>query len=311
MAATETAIAPPPVRRRGGGARPGGAGVLRWLGPLAPALILLLLFFAGPIIWCFYSAFTNVALTGAGAAEAEFVGFENFRRMLADPQLLPSVILTLVFVIFSAIIGQNLLGLLISVLMRGRQRIVNGVVGTIVLAGWVLPEIVAAFIWFAFLDNENGTLNGFLSVIGMPPQNWLYSAPMVAVILANVWRGTAFSMLVYSAALSDVPPDLAEQAAVDGANAFRQFWHVTLPIIRRQVLTNLMLITLQTLSVFTLIFAMTAGGPGTKSQTLPLLMYQQAFKQYDLAYGMTIAFVLLLVGGVFSAIYMKLSKPEV
>jgi multiple sugar transport system permease protein len=308
MTATTTVDAKP--RRRTGHARPGSRGTLRWLGPMGPALLLLLLFVAGPIIWCFYSAFTNTALTGVGAQNVKFVGFANFQRMFADPQLGSAVWLTLVFVIGSAIVGQNLLGLLISVLMQGRGRVIRSVVGTVVLAAWVLPEIVAAFIWYAFL-NQQGTLNNILHFFGLAAQNWLYTTPMLAVILANVWRGTAFSMLVYSAALGEVPPDIQESAQVDGAGVFQRFWYITLPLIRRQIMTNLMLITLQTLGVFTLIFAMTAGGPGTKSQTLALLMYQQAFKFSDLAYGMAIAFVLLAVGGIFSAIYMRVLKPEI
>lgn len=308
MAATQTVEVAP--RRRTGHARPGSRGVLRWLGPMGPALVMLLLFVAGPILWCFYSAFTNTALTGAGAQNVQFVGLANFQRMLADPNLVPSIVLTIVFVIGSAIIGQNFLGLLISVLMQNRGRVIRGIVGTVVLGAWVLPEIVAAFIWYAFLNPE-GTLNMVFKDVGLPAQNWLYTTPMLAVILANIWRGTAFSMLVYSAALSEVPPEVQESAEVDGATVFQRFWFITLPLVRRQIMTNLMLITLQTLSVFTLIFAMTAGGPGTKSQTLPLLMYQQAFKFSDLAYGMAIAFVLLAVGGVFSAIYMRVLKPEI
>jgi multiple sugar transport system permease protein len=183
-------------------------------------------------------------------------------------------------------------------------------VGTIVVSAWVLPEIVGAFVWYAFL-NPQGTLNAILGAVGLPDQNWIYTIPIFAVILANVWRGTAFSMLVYSAALSDVPPELSEAAAIDGASGWKQLWYVTLPLIRRAIATNLMLITLQTLAVFTLIFVMTGGGPGTKSQTLPLLMYQQAFKFSQIGLGTAIALILLCVGGVFSIFYIRMLRPEV
>ena len=186
----------------------------------------------------------------------------------------------------------------------------RSIVGTIVVAAWVLPEIVGAFVWYAFL-NPQGTLNAILGAVGLPDQDWSYSLPILAVILANVWRGTAFSMLVYSAALSDVPPELSEAAAIDGASGWKQLWYVTLPLIRRSIATNLMLITLQTLAVFTLIFVMTGGGPGTKSQTLPLLMYQQAFKFSQIGLGTAIALILLCVGGLFSVFYIRLLRPEV
>jgi multiple sugar transport system permease protein len=285
-------------------------GQLGRLLPMLPAVLLLALFFAGPILWCFYSAFTNAALTGAAAANAQFVGLANFRQLLADPQTANAIWLTVVFVLGSAVFGQNLLGLVIALLMKGRNRFVRSIVGIIVVAAWVLPEIVGAFVWYAFLNPE-GTLNAILGAVHLPNQNWIYTTPIFAVILANVWRGTAFSMLVYSAALSDIPPELSEAAAIDGASGWRQLWYVTLPLIRRAIATNLMLITLQTLAVFTLIFVMTGGGPGTKSQTLPLLMYQQAFKFSQIGLGTAIALVLLCVGGLFSAFYIRMLRPEV
>jgi multiple sugar transport system permease protein len=285
-------------------------GQLGRLLPMLPAVLLLALFFAGPILWCFYSAFTNAALTGAAASNAQFVGLANFRQLFADPQTLNAIWLTVVFVLGSAIFGQNLLGLLLALLMKGRNRFMRSIVGTIVVAAWVLPEIVGAFVWYAFL-NPQGTLNAILGAVGLPDQDWSYSLPILAVILANVWRGTAFSMLVYSAALSDVPPELSEAAAIDGASGWKQLWYVTLPLIRRSIATNLMLITLQTLAVFTLIFVMTGGGPGTKSQTLPLLMYQQAFKFSQIGLGTAIALILLCVGGLFSVFYIRMLRPEV
>jgi multiple sugar transport system permease protein len=281
---------------------------IRWIGPMAPALALLLLFFAGPVLWSFYASFTNQALSGTGAADTHFVGTENFRRLVSDHDFIQSIILTLIFVIGSAVIGQNTLGLFLALLMRRRNPILRGFVSTTVLAAWVMPEVVAAFCWYAYL-NRDGSLNRWLHGIGLS-ENWLYAAPMFAVILANVWRGTAFSMLVYSAALSEIPPDITEAAAIDGAGGLRQLRYVTLPLIRRAVMMNLMLITLQTLAVFVLIFVMTGGGPGNKSQTTPVYMYQQAFKFYDLGYGTAMAVVLLLVGALFSLVYLRFIRLD-
>ncbi|MGX6600863.1 carbohydrate ABC transporter permease [Micromonosporaceae bacterium Da 78-11] len=274
--------------------------------PLLPAVVLLAVFFAGPMLWSVYTAFTDSALTGSSTVS--FVGLQNFTRLLHDPSFLHSLVLTLVFVVGSAVIGQNTLGLLIALLLRGRHRMARSVVTGLVVAAWAVPETVAGFCWYAFLY-QTGTLNALLSGFGIQ-QNWLYTTPMLAVILANVWRGTAFSMLVYSAALSDVPPELIEAAAIDGASAWQRLRYVTLPLIRRAVVSNLMLITLQTLAAFGLIFVMTGGGPGTASQTTPLYMYQQSFKFYQLGYGTAMALVLLLVGALFSAIYLRLIRLE-
>ncbi|MEU1072511.1 MULTISPECIES: sugar ABC transporter permease [unclassified Streptomyces] len=280
---------------------------MRWL-PLAPATLLLLLFLAGPIGYCVYIAFTDMRLTGASGTA--FVGFANFRRAFADPGFRNAVWLTLVFTVISSIAGQNTLGLALAALMRRASRPVRTLTGTLVIAAWVLPEIVAAFLLYAFFRHE-GTLNALLDQLHLPTQNWLYGLPILAVSFANVWRGTAFSMLIYSAALSEIPQEITEAAEVDGASGLRRLWHITLPMIRRSIGTNLMLNTLQTLSVFGLIWAMTRGGPGRRSQTLPVFMYDQAFVKSLIGYGTAVALLLLLVGALFSVVYLRLMRVEV
>ncbi|MFI0775263.1 carbohydrate ABC transporter permease [Streptomyces sp. NPDC021212] len=296
--AAKVPVAVSPVRR----GRP-----LRWL-PLAPATALLLLFLGGPIAYCCYIAFTNMQLTGT--ATTEFTGLANFRRAFGDDDFRNAVVLTLVFTVVSSLLGQNTLGLALATLMRRASKPVRTLIGSVVVAAWVLPEIVAGFLLYAFFRRE-GTLNALLDGLGLPSQNWLYTLPILAVSFANVWRGTAFSMLVYSAALSEIPQEITEAAEVDGAGGPRRFWHVTLPMIRRSIGTNLMLNTLQTLSVFGLIWAMTRGGPGNRSQTLPVFMYDQAFNKSLIGYGTAVALLLLLVGAAFSVVYLRLMREEV
>lgn len=286
---------------------PGHRGALRWL-PVAPATALLLLFLAGPIGYCVWIAFTDMQLTGSSSTD--FVGLDNFRRAFADDDFRNAVVLTLVFTLVSSILGQNTLGLALAGLMQRASRPVRTVTGSIVIAAWVLPEIVAGFLLYAFFRRE-GTLNAVLDWLQLPSQNWLYTLPILAVSFANVWRGTAFSMLVYSAALSEIPKEITEAAQVDGARGRQRLWHVTLPMIRRSIGTNLMLNTLQTLSVFGLIWAMTRGGPGNRSTTLPVFMYDQAFMKSLIGYGTAVALLLLLVGALFSVAYLRLMREEV
>ncbi|MBT2499684.1 sugar ABC transporter permease [Agromyces sp. ISL-38] len=300
---------------RGSAPRPGRSkvGVRRSLVrsiPLVPAIVLLAIFLLGPVLSSFYGSFTDASLTGSAAQGASFVGFANYAELFADPDFPKSIILTLVFLVASAIVGQNVIGLGLAILMRSSSRFTRGMVGTFVVTAWVLPEIVASFAAYAFF-NDTGTLNTLLGSVGLEGANWLYATPMLAVILANIWRGTAFSMLVYSAALQDVPPEITESAEVDGARGWQRLAFITVPMIRRSISTNLMLTTLQTLSVFTLIFVMTGGGPGTDSSTLPVLAYQEAFQFGKLGFGTAIATILLLVGAVFSVVYLRALKPEV
>lgn len=137
---------------------------------------------------------------------------------------------------------------------------------------------------------------------------WLFTVPMLTIILANIWHGTAFSMLVFQAALDDVPNEIEEAAVVDGASKWKIFTHIIIPYIKSTITTNMMLVTLQTLGVFGLIYAMTGGGPGNSTTTLPIFMYNQAFVNYQLGYGTAISLLLLLIGIVLSLLYIRSMK---
>ena len=289
-----------PVRRN-----PAGRTFLRGL-PVGPTVVLLVVFLAGPIVYCVYASFTDMALTGQTGTS--FVGLANFRRAFADQQFISSVGLTLFFTLVSAVIGQNIVGMVLALLMRSGHAVARALTSAIVIGAWVLPEVVAGYLWQAVLGSD-GTVNSVLSFLHLPDQQWLYTTPILAVAIANIWRGTAFSMLVYSAALSEVPKEIEEAATVDGANGWRRLTAITIPMVRRSIATNLMLITLQTLSVFGLIYTMTKGGPSNRSLTLPLFAYNQAFVSSDLGYGTAIALLLLLIGGIFSVVYLRALKP--
>ena len=218
---------------------------------MAPALVLLCVFVIVPVGYAIYIAFTNTRLTGREAIDRQWVGLANFRRLIDSGDLQNSARLTLIFVVGSALIGQNLLGLCLALLMARRRWAVRVAVSSVVLACYVFPEIVPGFMWSSFLS-PHGALNSLLGVVHLPATQILIDHPMLGVILADIWRATAFSMLVYSAALADIDSALLEAARVDGASYLRTLWHIQLPLLRRTAFTNLMLITLPTLSVFTM-----------------------------------------------------------
>lgn len=275
---------------------------------MAPACALLLVFVVGPILYSLYLAFTDTRLTGAAAANPQWIGLDNFSRLLESPGLVNAVWLTTVFVVGSAVIGQNVLGLTIALLLRNRSTLVKALVGAVIVSAYVFPEIVPSFMWFSLLSTD-GLVNTILAAANLPAQSVLTDQPMVAIILADVWRATAFSMLVYSAALSDIPSDLMEAANLDGAGYVRTLRSITLPLLRPTMFTNLMIITLPTLSLFTTIFVLTGGGPGDQSETMPIFMYRQAFQFGDLAYGTAISMVLLGMGAVITIIYVLTLRP--
>lgn len=277
---------------------------------LLPSWILLLIFFIGPILLTFYFSFTNLALTGTQALTTEFIGFENFANMFQDSAFRTSVMKTIIFLLLSAVIGQQVLGFLLAILMKEKNPTFRRVIGIIVIAGWVTPEIVVAFCWVAFLSNS-GTLNMILNTIGLGSITWLYSFPMISVCIANIWHGTAFSMMIFQASLDDVPKSIEEAAVIDGASKFQVLIRIILPMIKGSVVTNMILVTLQTLGVFTLIYTMTGGGPGSATMTLPIFMYNQAFVNYQLGYGTAISLVLLLIGIIASIFYIRSMKVQI
>lgn len=277
---------------------------------LSPAFILLAVFFITPMVLTLYFSLTNLALTGSAAQNFQFIGLANFQEMLGDPRFATAVWRTIVFVFFSAIIGQCTLGFFIAYMMKEKGKFIRRFVGISLIAAWVTPEIVAGFNIVTFLA-ENGTLNTIMGLFGNEPVAWTWEFPMVSVIVANIWRGTAFSMMVFQAALDDVPKEVEEAAAIDGASTWGIIRRITIPMVRGTIGTNMMLVTLQTLGVFALIFTMTGGGPGDATMTLPIFMYNQAFVGFRLGYGTAISFVLLLIGVVLSLTYMKLLKMKV
>src|SRR5699024_4632430 len=160
-------------------------------------------------------------LTGAAASDMNFVGFDNFVKMFHDPSFKTSLITTIIFLISSAVIVQQVVGFLVAYLMKKKARPFRSAIGLLVLAGWITPEVVVAFVWFAFLSDD-GTLNVLLGFTGIKPIAWLLDFPLVSVIFVNIWHGAAFCMLMYQAALDDIPEEVEEAAKIDGANAWQR-----------------------------------------------------------------------------------------
>lgn len=278
---------------------------------LSPTFLLLLIFFVVPMLLTILFSFTNLALTGAQSQRLEFIGFDNFVRMFNDTQLYSSIGKTLIFVILSAILGQSILGFVLAYLMKEKNAAFRRIIGTSVITAWVTPEIVVAFTWVAFLG-ENGTLNSILSFLGeFEPITFLFQYPMISIVVANIWRGTAFSMMAFQAALDDIPIEVEEAALMDGASRWQRIINVTIPMVKGTIVTNWMLVTLQSLGVFTLIYTMTGGGPGNTTMTLPVYMYQQAFVSYQLGYGTAISLIILLIGAVFGILYTRVLKAKI
>jgi len=285
-----------------------------YLAGLTPAAFLLALFFVGPALWALASSFTNRALVGLDAANPRFVGLDNYIRLFSDPDFGRVILNSVVFVIGSAIIGQFVLGLLLALLLDHAQRrgfLATSLVYASVLLAWVNPTIIAGFLWVAMFDYYNGSLNSGLQLLGIGPVNWLGQGPMLAIVIANTWRGTAFVMLIFLGALRTIPTDIYEAARVDGAGPFRRFWDHTLPLLRPIAALTLLSVTIATFGTFILIQALTNGGPALQTEVIALYAYHEAFQNHAVGYGSTIAVVMLALNFAFAAVFLRWSRPSV
>ena len=178
-----------------------------------------------------------------------------------------------------------------------------------VVLGWVTPEIIAAYMFSAYF-NDKGTLNSILRFFGIHRVSWMFTYPMLSVIIANIWKGTAYSMLMFQAALDGISDEIVESAKIDGANGWQILSKITLPMIKGTTATTFIMVTLGTLGAFGMIYAFTGGGPSNKTTTLSVYMYTQAFGAFQVGYGTAIALILLLIGAVLSGLYLKAIKAN-
>lgn len=284
-----------------------GLGRRRALGFVAPALILIGVFLVFPALWTLYIGLTNYRLTGTQARTPDLVGLDNYRRALTDPTFYNSLWVTLLFVLGSAVIGQNLLGFALAFALRQARRAVRRTLEALVLLAWILPTSVAVFLWVAMLDRDEGTVNTLLG--NTPGTAWLIEYPVLGIVVFNIWRGTAFSMMLYSAALTSVPPSHLETARLAGATTGQTLRDVILPHIRRYAVTNTLLITLWTFNDFTP-YLLTAGGPDRKSEIVPVYIYNTAIVGGDMGYSAAVSLLVLLANLLLALFYLRVSRER-
>lgn len=280
---------------------------------MTPAAILVALFVIVPFFWVIFVSFTNRTLLGRTALEPEFVGLANYIALFNPlgffqrDQFGFSLILTTQFVLFSALIGQALLGMTLAWLLQSVPKTVKSITETVVIAAWILPEVVIGFAWFAFLDYDNGTLNGILTSLGLPPGDWLLQQPFWVIVIFNTWRGAAFSMMLFNSAFASIPPSYFQAADVAGASSWQKFRDIGMPLIRGHIVTDLILITMWTFNTFTP-FLLTNGGPSYRTELLSIYTYRVAFRDFDFGKGAAVGVIVMLINLVFALFYLWVAR---
>ena len=302
--AAEYGSAPPPTRRR---SRQWAA----W-GFLAPVVVYLLLFYAYPLYRNLELSLHNYTIRSFISGNAEFTGLRNYFTVFRDDTFWPAFEHTFVFTIVS-LIFQYSIGLALAMFFIRRFPL-SGTLRALFLVPWLLPLIVSASTWSWMFNSDSGVINSVLSWFGIDPVNWLTSPQwaLISVIVANIWIGIPFNLVVLYSGLQNIPEDVYEAAALDGAGAWRTFWSITLPLLRPVTAITLLLGFIYTLKVFDIIWIMTRGGPGDASTTLATWSYRLGFGTLVPKFGpgAAVGNLLIIIAVLFGLVYLLVQRQQ-
>lgn len=281
----------------------GKSSPLPWLLPLG---IILLFVFLYPIFEIVKFSFTNASLLESDLSYT----LGSYIRLFSLPGFYQMLLITAIFVSFS-VVFQIFFGFIIaSAIDQGQKLKLKGtvVVRTAVLTAWAIPGVVIGIIWrIMYNETDAGILNHFFSSLGLDTFAFLSDPTLAlfAVILANIWRGTAFSMILIYAAIQTLPTDVMEAAKIDGANAFQRLIKVMLPMLAPIILITLIIISIDTFNTFDMVMALTGGGPGQSTEVIALSIYTVIFREFNLGQGAATAVVLLAINVLMTLVYLK------
>ncbi|CAN7374333.1 carbohydrate ABC transporter permease [Devosia sp. LjRoot3] len=281
---------------------------------LVGAAMLFLIAMAGlPLIYNVLMSFQQVDMFTLGSLIRPWAGFQNYIDVVREPAFWLVTKNTFIFVFFS-MGGQFIIGFALALFFAQNFPGASTIRG-LFLVSWVMPGLVVGAIWSWILAGDFGVLNTILKGLGIIQSNVFWKSDPAfsiwAVVIANIWLGLAFNMLLLSVGLAAIPRDLYEAAELDGANAFQRFWTITLPMMRSTIGAVLSLGLIGTLQQFDLFPAITEGGPANTSTVAQYWSWQMSFQLYDFAKGATISVMMLVLVLIASIIYVRSTRHEV
>ncbi|QDY08871.1 sugar ABC transporter permease [Micromonospora sp. HM134] len=244
---------------------------------LAPVTGYLLVCYAYPLYRNLELSLREYTVRSFVQGGAPFAGPDNYRTVLADPTFGPALTHTLVFTAASLVL-QFVIGMALALFFHQHFPL-SRTLRAVILVPWLLPLIVSASTWSWLLNSDAGLVNTALGVVGVDPVHWLTSPrwSLVSVIIANVWIGIPFNLVVLHSGLQAIPAELYEASSLDGATGWQRFRSITFPLLRPVSAVTLLLGLIYTLKVFDLIWIMTRGGPTDSSTTLATWAYRLGF----------------------------------
>jgi len=276
------------------------------LGFVLPFLVAYALFLIWPLIQGFRMSFFNWSLTGSGTDE--FMGLGNYREVFSDPNFWSSLWNTVLFTLLSTpplVILSLFLALLANRVLRGRWFF-----RLAFFAPYVLPVSVVTLIWSWIYQPGFGLINNYLTRIGLEEIGWLsdVNVAMISVVIVTVWWTIGFNFVLYLAGLQEIPPDVYEAAALDGATGWEQIRSITIPLLGRTTVLILVLQILASLKVFDQIFLLTNGGPNFATRPVIQYVYEQGFTTYRVGYASAISYAFFLLILVISLVQFGLIR---
>jgi raffinose/stachyose/melibiose transport system permease protein len=277
---------------------------------LLPAIILFIIFVIYPIFRSLY--FSLFDWNGLGPA-TDFIGLDNFKRILTD-KIFQKAVINNFLIAFLSLIVQLPISLAIAI-MVGRDFPGRGLFRTIFFLPYVLSEVITAIIWLSMFNPnpERGLINALLVLIpGVDPVAFLGDPKLVliAIFIVLSWKYFGLHMLLFMAGLQNIPHEIEEAALIDGANQWQMFSRVTIPLLGGTLRTCAYLSILGSLTQFTLVWVMTKGGPVNASEVMATYMYRYGFVRFWLGYGSAVAIVMLLIALIVSLIYRRLMERQ-
>jgi multiple sugar transport system permease protein len=273
---------------------------------LVPVILVLLFFIAAPIGHSFFLSFHRIII-GLPQLKTPFVGLENYQELLNDPVARHSFWITVIFV-GTTTFFELLIGILLARLILHRFP-GRGALRACVLIPWAIPTVVSAQMWRFLFNDAYGVVN--YAVFGTEITEyipWLALPPtaLLSIIIADIWKTSSFAALLILAGLQVIPEELYQAARVDGAVAWRRFWHITWPLIRPALLVALLFRTIDAFRVFDLAFVMTQGGPADATNVLQLYGYKKMFVEGWMGYGSAISVCIFIIVLVLAITYVRM-----
>ena len=276
---------------------------------LLPAITLFLVFVVYPILQSVYYSLFN--WKGFGPA-VDFVGMENFKNILGDKVFLKALKNGLLIIVFS-LAFQLPLSLMLAVLV-GRDLPGRAFFRTIFFMPYVLSEVITALMWLFIYnpDPERGFVNAMMVFFGENAQTWLAKPELVmaSIFVALTWKYFGFHMLLFMTGLQNIPEEIEEAGRIDGANAFQNFFFITLPLLWSTIRTSVYLSVIGSVQQFIMVWIMTKGGPVNASETLATYMYRFGFVRFQLGYGSAVAIYMFILCLIFSVTYQRLTRQS-